>query len=420
MPKKKNNNTVAKAAAAAATAAVNAAAQADNDKVWLWSNEDEEEENSELNDEIMEGLQQIDEAAAGEIVWWELYCDSPLEKQGLVRKMGTAELKGLRTECLGLGPGEYHVIARTKRGRFVKGSRQRIQISGFAKSANNTSTSVAPSVDPLVLLSQMEERMERRRLAARAERMAEVKFWAPILAPIGIELAKGLFGRGGNGESIKDMVAAMVGMKDLVGGGGKDVDNLLKGIELARDLEPANSKGSTWPDVIATGVTSLAKEFRPLAETLAARRNGTPVPLSGPTQLQFQPAASPSPTPPGQSTHAHSEPPPSAASEAAGDTAMLALVEPVLRRLAIDLEEFATNAADPALAAEALLAKVPRTLKSMVQPEQLKGWLSLPNWWELTVGFHPALQPYQAFCDDVRLELLVQLEPPEDQPEGSE
>lgn len=416
MAKKKNNSNVAKAAAAAAAAAVNATQQADDDKVWLWSNDaDDDDDDGELNDEIMEGLAQIDEAAAGEITWWELYCDSPLEKAGLVRKMGTSELKGLRSECLGLGPGEYHVIARTKRGRFVKGSRQRIQISGFARPSAAASTGPAPAtVDPLVLMSQMEERLERRRMAARAERMAEIKFWAPILAPIGIELAKGLFGRGGNGESLKDLVAAMVGMRDLTGGGSKEVETLLKGIELARDLEPGSAKGATWPDVIANGLNGLVK---PVSEALAARRgNGvSAAPAAPATQLQFQPAAAAAALP--ASTNGAT---PAAPQPSQEDNAMLAMVEPTLRRLAIDLEEFATNAADPLLAAEALLSKVPRTLKSMVKPEQLKGWLSQADWWEITVRFHPPLQPYQAFCDDVRMGLLEQLEPPPPEEETAE
>jgi len=405
---KRKTDAIAKAAAAAATAAVNASAN-DDGPVWLFNNEPDgdDDEAEQLNDEILEGLQQIADSAGQDLCWWELYCDAPLEKAGLVRKMGTSELKGLQTECLGLGPGDYHVIARTKRGRFVKGSRQRIQISGFARPASSSPAPATPAIDPLTLMTQLEAKFERQREARRAERMQEIKFWAPILAPIGIELAKGLFGRNG-GESMKDLVGALVGMKELVGGGsGKDVENLLKGIELARDLEPGNSKGSTWPDVVVNGLTSIVKETRPLMETLAARKNGTPAPAPAATQLQFQPAAAPaSSAAPGSSTPAADQQQPTTQ----GDS-MLSMVEPLLRRLAADLEDFASNAAEPMLAAEALLVKIPRTVRAMVQPEQLKGWLNQPEWWEHLVRFHPPIQPYQAYCDDVRLGVLELMDP---------
>lgn len=412
---KTTNSTIAKAAAAAATAAVNASAN-DDGPVWLFNNspDDDDDEAEQLSDEILEGLQQIADSAGQDLCWWELYCDAPLEKAGLVRKMGTSELKGLQTECLGLGPGDYHVIARTKRGRFVKGSRQRIQISGFARSSTSSSPPASPAVDPLALMAQMEAKFERQREARRAERMAEIKFWAPILAPIGIELAKGLFGRS-NGESMKDLVGALVGMKELVGGGsGKDVENLLKGIELARDLEPGSQKGSTWPDVVVNGLTSIVKETRPLMESLAARKNGIPsaAPPAAPTQLQFQPAQ-PAPATSSSTSTADPQQPTSQ-----GDS-MLAMVEPLLRRLAADLEDFASNAAEPMLAAEALLAKIPRTVRAMVQPEQIKSWLNQPDWWEHLVRFHPNIAPYQAYCDDVRLGVLDLMDP-QQPPAGEE
>ena len=45
------------------------------------------------------------------------------------------------------------------------------------------------------------------------------------------------------GEPLKDLVAALVGMKDLTGGGkGGDVDALLKGIELAHELNASRKR----------------------------------------------------------------------------------------------------------------------------------------------------------------------------------
>jgi len=403
--KSKKKSTVATAAAAAAAAAVRATQEQEQDRVELqWGDDDEEDDDAgEVNDEIQQALARIDEQAGGEIVWWELYCDSPIDKQGQIRKLSTSETKGVRDECLGLGPGEYHVIARHKKGTFIKGSRVRIKISGFARPAATPGTSVAPATDPMLIIQRMDERLEKRRLEAKAERNQEIRFWAPILAPIGTALVTALVGRGG-GENIKDLVAALASMKALSGGGeNSSVDALLKGIELARDLAP-DAKGSTWPDVLVNGITQVTKELRPLAEAVVNRRNATPAPASaqGTPRLQFAPAQ-PAGGPPAGNGAAPAAATPTANAE---DDPMWAIVGPLLKRLAGELEEYAVNGTDPGLAAEALLAKVPRLVKNQVQPQQLKEWLTQADWWQLVVDFHAGLSSHQGFCDDVRLCLI--------------
>lgn len=104
---------------------------------------------------------------------------------------------------------------------------------------------------------------------------------------------------------------------------------------------------------------------------------------------------------------------------------MFAMFEPLLRKLAGELEEFAANNADPGLAGDALLAKIPGMVRSQIQPAQLKEWLSQPNWWQLLVSFHPPLQHYQAYCNDVRLSLLQNVDeiinpPPQEGDEGGD
>ena len=91
--KKSASNKVARAAAAAAAAAVTASTQNDDKDVLLnWGGDDDDEE-EDTADEVLEGLEQIDEESAGGVVWWELYCSSPLEKAGQIKKLSTPELK---------------------------------------------------------------------------------------------------------------------------------------------------------------------------------------------------------------------------------------------------------------------------------------------------------------------------------------
>jgi hypothetical protein len=255
-------------------------------------------------------------------------------------------------------------------------------------------------------LQRWDERAEQRRQAAKAERNQEIRFWAPILAPIGTALVTGLLGRGG-GENIKDLVAALASMKALSAGGDSSVDALLKGIELARDLAP-DAKGSTWPDVLVSGITQVTKELRPLAEAVVNRRNTPASAAPGTTQLQFAPAPAPTPAL-GPAAGGNGATPPSAPSTpstAEEDPMWNNVVLPLLKRLAGELEEFAVNGTDPGLAAEALLAKIPRLVRNQVQPTQVKEWLTQPDWWKAVVLFHPGLANHQGFCDDVRLSLI--------------
>jgi hypothetical protein len=394
---KKKNNTAAVAAAAAAAAV--RASQADTSNVVNFVLPgDEEDEDIGLRDDVLEDLEKIDESHGGGITW-EVYCDSPLDKSGQIGKLTRSELRGLRDRCLEFGPGEYHVVARATNGKFVTGTRRNIKISGLVRGPA-PATPAVNQIDPLTLMQMMEERSEKRRAQASRERMDQIKFWAPILAPIGVEMAKGLFGRGGSGESIKDLVAAMVGMKDLAGSGDKSVESLLKGIELAQTLAPDGpAKGSTWSDV----VTNALRELRPLAESMTQRRQVTAPPAT--PQLQFVPtpqaAAATTPAPAGSSPPAE------------GDD-MFRMFEPLLRKLAGELEEYAVAAADPGLAADALLVKIPRMVKAQLSTEQLNAWLNDPNWWQTLSAFHPPLQHYQAFCDQVREEVIAAVNQPED------
>lgn len=85
---------------------------------------------------------------------------------------------------------------------------------------------------------------------------------------------------------------------------------------------------------------------------------------------------------------------------------MWRLIEPLCRKLAGELEEFAVNGADPGLAAESLLAKIPRLYRGQMSPEQTKSWLTDARWWDVLRTFQPSIAPYQAYCDDVRQALL--------------
>ena len=88
---------------------------------------------------------------------------------------------------------------------------------------------------------------------------------------------------------------------------------------------------------------------------------------------------------------------------------MFRAVEPWLKRKAEDLLESASTNMPIDLEAERLLVAFDKKFKMFVSRQDLKGWLTHPDWWKYVVGFYPTLQPYHAWIDDLREELLAQL-----------
>ena len=375
-----NSATIAKAAAAAATAAAQIEEGLDPIDI-----EDLGDDASELT----EALASLDDGESG--IVWELYCTAPFDKLGLVRKMLREELPGLRDELLKLGPGSYQLRARGREGRYLKKAYRIFKVSNLAKPPTEALAPRPNPTDPLLLMKEFEDRIEKRAEKQKSERWETIKLLAPLLAPIGVKLVDVLFG---SRNSTKDLVETLVALKTLNGDGGseKTLDAMFKGIELAKQLGGADGTGRSWPDLVLEAV----KEVAPMAKSMIEQRqNGAPAQPPSAAALPA-PAANPS------------LPQPVLGSAEGND--MLALVRPLLEKLAADLEDFAANSADPGLAAEALMGKIPKMIRSQVTPEQLREWLNNPQWWQIVVGFRPTLMPYQGYCDDVRADLLAQVE----------
>ena len=83
--------------------------------------------------------------------------------------------------------------------------------------------------------------------------------------------------------------------------------------------------------------------------------------------------------------------------------------EPWLRRKAEELLDAAADNMPIELEAERLLVAAEKKFKFFVSREDLKTYLTNPQWWEYVVAFHPPLQPYHAWVDDLRQELLSML-----------
>jgi hypothetical protein len=83
--------------------------------------------------------------------------------------------------------------------------------------------------------------------------------------------------------------------------------------------------------------------------------------------------------------------------------------EPWLRHKAADLLEAARDNMPIDLEAERLLVALDKKFKLFISRQDLKAWLSHPDWWSYVMGFAPQFEPYRAWVDDLRQELLDML-----------
>lgn len=89
---------------------------------------------------------------------------------------------------------------------------------------------------------------------------------------------------------------------------------------------------------------------------------------------------------------------------------MWGMIKPFLIRKCEDLLEAARENRSIELTAEWLLESIPKLYRAQIAPQQLHDWLNRADWWPIVSEFYPQLQPYQAWLDDVRREVLDMLQ----------
>lgn len=111
---------------------------------------------------------------------------------------------------------------------------------------------------------------------------------------------------------------------------------------------------------------------------------------------------------PGAAAPAGQVPPPNTAPPTEGDQ-MWVIAEPWLHLQANNLHAWAAGNMEVELVAEMLCKSVPKKFWLVLSPADVIKLLGSPDWWERLTTFHPPLAPYQAWCDEVREELIAVL-----------
>jgi hypothetical protein len=410
------------AAAAAAVAAV-AAQQDDNPDVL-------ELEDDAVADDVLEGLRRMEQG--GNRVTWYVYCDA-LDREGYIEKLRTEQLDEELFKKR-YGPGEYRVFGRSSDGHYVKGSHKIIKISGVMTDPK----AAAPGGGDAVAMLREMRATDEARASKRADDWRGIATLvatpvATVLAaliarprPPPVDIAALVTALRPQQSTLSEMTTALVNLKAMNGdgGGGGSVEVVLKVLERLQDLPSGGGEGG-WLGIIRDVIREAAP---PVRELLGKMGQGAAQPgqlppgaMSGPA---FGPGVQPSlprpphsgngataPTntalPPSQSLPAASTQPTAETTQPLTEASnMFALAEPWLRRKAEDLHEYASTNMDCALVAELLLESARKKFGGFVTAPQLAELLQASEWWPAVAGFHPPLAPYQAWCDDVRHELL--------------
>lgn len=419
MGRRRTNTAMQEAAAALADAAAAQTNEPDDDL-----------ETAEITDDVLEGLRRLDQGG-GHVTWF-VYCQSPVEREGFIEKLRTEQLDEQRFKSK-YGPGEYKVIGRTTDGHYVRGSHKIIKISGILADEPNRGA----GANDVVSFMREQRAADEARQKARAD---DLKHYASVLAaPFGA-IAAALIARRPSVDiaalvtalkpaqappTLADMTTALVNLKTIQGdsgGGGGSVEVVLKVLERLQDLPQGQSEGG-WLGFLRDVVKEAAPHARDLIGRMATQQPAggllPPAATSGPP---FGPGAAQSSLPrptngataptsgvsePSQSSPSapSANPPPPSGS----DAEMWAIAEPWLRRRAEDLLEWAASNMEVELCAEMLLASVPKVFRAVLTAADLVGYLQRPDWWAVLTAFHPPLQPYQAWIDDLRGEVLALL-----------
>lgn len=396
--------------------------------------EDEDDlEAAEISEDVLEGLRRLDQG--GNRVTWYVYSDTPGksgESEGYVEKLKTEHLDEQRFKSR-YGPGEFRVMGRTSDGHYVKGSHKVIKISDIGSEAPDAAQNTQN--DALTLMRELRTADETRQRA----RDESLKTYATIFAAPLATLAAALIARRPavdiaalvtalkptqSAPSLADMTTALVNLKAVQGdSGGGNVELVLKVLERLPDLPQGTQGEGGWLGF----VRDLVKEAAPHARELFANR--TPagqLPPGSTTGAPFGPGVRPvlpRGAPPGSTapvtavngtspptpTVSEASPPSFSDSGAQGDD-MWRIAEPWLQRRAHDLHEWAAANMDVELCAEMLLASVPKIFYAVLTPQDLAGYLGRPDWWAQLTAFHPPLEPYHAWIDDARQEVLALLQ----------
>jgi hypothetical protein len=195
---------------------------------------------------------------------------------------------------------------------------------------------------------------------------------------------------------------------------GSMVDTIFKAFEFAQNMggggeSGGGKEGSNWVDVIRDVIKAAPEAIKPMLEArmaaMQAQRAGT-VRQAPATQIPspVPAAAAPTPSPAASIQTAASVSTAANTSLPQGD-AMRAIWEPIAKQHLAKVVTWAERDRDPEIYAEVFVDELP-DLSSYFTPAQILEHLNHPQWFAKVCELEPRLQPFDLFCDDMRVAII--------------
>lgn len=311
-------------------------------------------------------LRALTEMDGGSDVKWTVMrtSDTGDKKAGFCGELTTGDLSMAKI-AEEWGRGKYRVRGTRSNGTFVK--QYTIVVAEDPKRAPQVLMPAAPQSSLQDMIALMDARA-----AESSERTLK---WIGVLGPLLAPIITSLLG-GSKGATLTELTAALANIKQLEGGSKVDqMSEFTKLLELVDRVKGDGEKvGSTWADIARDGIQQIG----PILGGLAASRGIVIPPKSG-AGTDSAPISNPQ----------------------GAEAPMLQLLAWLKRQLEALTYQASMNK-DPSLYAEVMLDNIPPG----TDPRLLLDYLSKPDWWQLIVGFYPAVQPYPQWFAECREELV--------------
>lgn len=335
----------------------------------------ENEKPEQLDDDVIRALTELE--GADEITWTVTRLSEP--NSGFCGEMSTVEISKRRI-AEAYGPGRYRVQGTRPDGKYFKSGR--ISIATPARDASDKTADLVEALKgnkngdtsmlPLLLaMIQSNSTIVSAALARPVEPKKEIPWTALLTAtPVALTALKSFFKNDNDSESM---------------------EKLLKQLTILEKLKGDDKGGSSWPDIIRDGLSSL-REMAPFAG--GAR---TPQPVSAHVVSTASPGVR------GQIPVSASIPETPEA------------IEPTPENLTMDwlrkkIDELLQNAAqnkNPELRAELLLDDLP----PFIPESMIKNMLTRDDWFEQLSAFDNRVLSYHGWFNELRECILETLDP---------
>lgn len=339
----------------------------------------------------------VEELEYGEDVKFIVVRVKPAHKQGYVGEIPAADMS-LETLKQKFGPGKYRCRAQGPKG-FVAGGGS-ATVADFVPDEPHKQAEKDGSARAILNeFLAMQEIQEEKRRQDRKDMMT-------MLSPILVAVLPKLFESRGpdltalvsamKPPSMAEMVTVLTGLKALQGKETSEVDTLLRGMELAKDIR-GSEEGTNWMDIVKEAIGPLLGTIRPgslgRAFPMPPRQIAAPVVQQTDVQqtsVQQVPQQSPQPS--------------------AEEMNILQFLSWMREQLNYIIGQAARNR-DPALYANLLLDNIPQDSAGNLAfpPDKLLEFISREDWWEQICRFESGCAPYKKWFEEFRTELIAAL-----------